>query len=69
MGTKGSKPKIGRPPKPEAERLVPVAVRLDAHTLERLDALAERLGLGRHVLARTCLLDGLERAEKGAAKR
>lgn len=57
---------MGRPPKPERERLVPVAVRLDGATLARLDALAERQGIGRHVLARECLLDGLARAETKA---
>lgn len=65
---KTSEPRMGRPPKPEGERLDPVAVRLDANTLARLDSLAERQGIGRTVLARLCLLDGLDRAERKTMK-
>lgn len=66
---KTKRPKIGRPPKPDAERLHPVAVRLDSETVARLDAVAEREGIGRHVLARECLLDGLDRSERKAPKK
>ena len=58
---KTSAPRMGRKPKPEGERLDPVALRLAANTLARLGTLAERQGIGRTVLARLCLLDGLDR--------
>jgi hypothetical protein len=51
--------RMGRPPKPEAERLDVVAIRVNAELSERIAAAAAQLGVGRTTAARMLIEEAL----------
>jgi hypothetical protein len=57
--------RMGRPPKPEAERLDVVAIRVNAELSERIAAAAAQLGVGRTTAARMLIEAALEARAAG----
>lgn len=59
--------RMGRPPKPEGERLDVVAIRVNAELGERIATAAAKLGVGRTTAARMLIEEAL--AARDALKR
>jgi hypothetical protein len=59
---------MGRPPKPDDERLGVVAIRIDTHLSSRIVDVARQLGVGRTVAARMLIEEALAARKRKAGR-